>query len=735
MNYEKKRYKLINHDANTFIWLGGKGKPPIPKNWDASERTLKRSTKTFGVYTELSKDLVFVKEGANFLRDAYNFKEIEANVTMEEYGFHPQTEKMYLHSTGVFDFSQYKSNKLEVKVPFKSGGLNALIESQLKEKFEIERTTAINGNTINDIDKKLVALTSRKILLVSKFRESDLENEKTVIINSDRPGEGDFRHRNPLPLDIVSNSDQENISRPTPLSSYSIESFTGNGTSAEMFYLKSDVSKNVKIDVNVSFKIGAETNWIADVTNRDLYISLKRFNNGDSLDFVEDVEVFIDIEDFTNYKGQTFTYSGSITLDIEADESFALVAEMQGDYGDETGFNIERMWTTLEDINCTLTITEESEREDSQSYAVLMHDAFDKVMQIITGEQNRFYSEFYGLQSLGYSQDGGFARTGLSLGFWIRQFFDKNMEISLDNLLNTSNVIHNTGYHIETVNGVEKLIVEDLKFYFQNATAIVLPNQVTNIEREADDSFYDSSLEFGYDDNGEYEEAMGLDEYNIKTGFTTPLTRIDTKYSKISKAKAGSYPKEFARRKPQENYPTTDTPYDKWLFLLDLKTGLGNALEERLWQDDFEQEPTGVFSPETATNLRLTPSQIEQRHRWFYGCGLTKQQDKKIRYSNTGGNNNLSTKKAGESARSEKDDINISDLERPRFVPQKITFEHPVDYFVNEQLNGKTKVNGRLIPNVYFKVEFTNEYGQKEYGYLLEVKPNNEGKWTLLKAN
>ena len=42
-------------------------------------------------------------------------------------------------------------------------------------------------------------------------------------------------------------------------------------------------------------------------------------------------------------------------------------------------------------------------------------------------------------------------------------------------------------------------------------------------------------------------------------------------------------------------------------FILDLKDGLGDAYLERIWSDDYEVLPTGVFSPETATNLRLTP--------------------------------------------------------------------------------------------------------------------------------
>jgi hypothetical protein len=45
------------------------------------------------------------------------------------------------------------------------------------------------------------------------------------------------------------------------------------------------------------------------------------------------------------------------------------------------------------------------------------------------------------------------------------------------------------------------------------------------------------------------------------------------------------------------------------IFFFDLKLE-NNLLAQRKWQDDFEKAPTGIFSPETATNLRLSPFNI-----------------------------------------------------------------------------------------------------------------------------
>ena len=115
-----------------------------------------------------------------------------------------------------------------------------------------------------------------------------------------------------------------------------------------------------------------------------------------------------------------------------------------------------------------MTVTEDSIRPDSNSKFNFMHEVGDRLMQIITGQQNKFYSEFYGRTDLGYDEDGEFSKTALALGFWIRKFDDEKIEVSLKDFLETSNSIHNTGYGIETINGQEQIVVEDLKYFFQN---------------------------------------------------------------------------------------------------------------------------------------------------------------------------------------------------------------------------------------------------------------------------
>lgn len=708
MNYEQVKYKLINNDTKTDIELINE-----PVNWDKSQRTLKRE-KTFGMMTELSKNLEFVKEGADFLRQAYLFKGGEADVTLEETRFHPNTSHPYLNSTGTHDFSEYKSDELKVKVPFKSGGLNALIKAQEKEKFELERLESINGKVIDPIDKQTVALTSRRILLTSSLEVGESSYNvpwSTQIVPN---------------LNVKYNEDLENIQNVLFNNDFRIFN-ENNVENSQFLYFDSNKRKDIKLKLDIDLSSSFNSNF---KTVR--YLVIVRTYNLDDGTFTQLSEERVLNTGYVSNKRLLFDFEKNYTLN--KGDCLMVTVGSTGGGGNAGGSQI----ITIKKFD--VKTIEDSVWENSQTLAVFFKDIGEKLMQIITGEKGRFHSDFL--------TNGDFSKLALTTGMWIRQFYTKTeiindeeveveqtMSISLSEFLEILNVVCNTGHHIEIINGVETLVVEDLKYYFQSGTAIILNEEVSDYEEENAKDFCHSSLEFGYDDKGEYNEAMGLDEPNIKTGFTMPLKRVTTKYSKISKAKAGTYPKEFARRKLKRDYPTTDTDYDKWLFLLDLKEGLGIAFEERTWDDDFEELPKGVFSPETITNLRLTPSQIERRHSWFYGSGVLKHQDDKIRYSNTDGNNGLITKEVGKPERKERDDILISELEKALFEPKYVKFTHPLNYNISQQLKGKTEVNGRLIPNVYFKVEYIYQ-GVKNYGYLFQQtqKQTNLAEFKLLKA-
>jgi hypothetical protein len=242
-------------------------------------------------------------------------------------------------------------------------------------------------------------------------------------------------------------------------------------------------------------------------------------------------------------------------------------------------------------------------------------------------------------------------------------------------------------------------------------------------------------------------ERLGKDYPTIKdlkklSSKINNINKIKETYEAIAKYRADSYGMEFARRLPIDKYGTEDSKYDSSIWFIDMKKGLNEVFNQRLWADDFEEQPTGIFSPETAQNLRLSPLNMLLRHGWAIGAGLVKYPLDYIRYGSSIANSGMTTKlKASEYpiyggvARAENGNIQNDDLEKARMDGEIVEFEYQVDNDLLQKVRGKTVILGKEVSNFYGLVSFKNEDGIIEEGYLKKLSPNGTGKWTLMKFN
>jgi len=726
--YPDREFLIVNNDNGTSLSLGGTNptNAVIPVNYEEIETVLKRSLDNYGVMTQVSSEYEFIQQGADFLRLAYEARDIEADLDLIEYRFNPTTDVKYTYNISNADFSTYVSNETSVNISFKSSGLNSIIKSKLKEKYDLGTTISINGNEIDDLITKTVALTSRDILLVSELETSDTDSlTESFRMNF---GSGNYREGHVgIPLSLNYESDEMVV----PQIKDQFEGSLTNGLASMVFYLDNDIQKTIDLSIDLTFTPIYRN--VSDLSNDAFFkVILDTYDNGNTLDVVlSKRRVLFEINGdenivdyFFNQTITTINFNESIVL--EPGESLSLQwygAAQFGNIIDSGRYDVD-----YKDVSCVVNINEDSERPNSQTIAVLIKDAGDKLMQILTGEKDRYVSDFF--------TNGDFKLSALTLGLWIRRFYDKNIEISWDQFINNANSLFLTGYTIDIIDGVEKVIHEDISYFFQDFSAIEIPLQVSNVVRSAMPDGAYSSIKMGYkkpSGDNLYEEAQGLDEPNILNSYGTPITRTDTVYDKSSDFRADSYGKEFARREAIDTNPTGDTRYDKTTFVLDLKEGLGEALEERVWQDDFEQEPTGVYSPGTITGLRLSPINTLLRHGKFLRSFLNKFLPEYIRFSNSVGNELLTTQPNGGVERAENSPVLIGDLDNPLFLNQIIEFKSKVTFDINSQVYGRTQVGDRSVPNYFGSVRFINEFGQKEEGYLLELSPNNEGNWKLIK--
>lgn len=731
--FDRVRYTLSNKNQGSVVITE-------PIGWQSDEKELARHEQYHGIVSRFSNSSKYIGNGKDFIQLVYDIEGINAEIKLKREEKHPLTDVWTLTYSGYLDLSTWETENDQISIKFNSGGIEQLLKSRESEQVEIDRISTLDGKSIPELNPVTVALDGRRIFLKSKWEKDPVTNIVTLDVRSDA---GETRRlTGGFPLKVVNKSHEP--AQSVLDGAYGNEN---NGTDGMMFFAVSDRDRNLHLRFDkIKFK--------PKVTDYDVdwaVISLCLTVYKDGVDFNKKTRESIFSSATTpgqigsiNNKLWEFSFERDIAL--LTGESIALEFFIEADLESGGGqhFRVDFM-----EMDGRVYVDEDSFVEKSTTKSVLYHELLERLVTIDTNKEKAFYSDFLGRTDLGYTTDGPGSIVGVTHGFWIRQF-DKlpipNEALKIENLfkpLTTSfkdavsslDSIFNVGISIETIGNKERVRLEELSFFYNNNITIRLPYQVKNVKRSVASQYYYSGLEFGYEQGGTYEEACGLDEYNTKSTFTTVINRVNEPYSRISKYRADSYGIEFARRKPKSLNDTEDTVYDTDNFLLDLKRGYNDVFEQRKWQDDFEKEPTGVFNPETATNLRFSPLNCLLRHSWWFGSGFKKYLTDYVRYGSSTANSQLKTKLTGKPEFAENGNIINSELAKPRFFPEWIEFEYACDFNIMQMVEGTSVILGKEVKNFYGLVEFINEKNEKEKGFLFNLKPNGKGVWKLLKSN
>ena len=732
--FDRVRYTLYTKSQGSLII-------DEPLGWTSDEKELARHEQYHGIISRFSNSLKFIGSGKDFIQLVYDIEGINAEIKMKREEKHPQTDIWTLTYWGYLDLSTWETEKNQVSIKFNSGGIEQLLKARDSEQIEIDRTTTIDGKPIPELEPITVALDGRRIFLKTKYNVSDVENKVEIYNQTNGQTRG---NTTPVPLNII-NKSHESAQNPIYSMSVGDNSWdrTANGENSLMFFAISDRDRTIQLKFYLTFKI----NFLEfdDINYFKFWVRLATYQNSSDYNLKENKILFKD-DNYDRLHLKTFSINFSETITILAGESLALVFDHNFD--GENGKSAH-LRTSLENIVCDLYIDEDSSFQNTTTKAILPYELVDRLVTIGTNKEKAFYSDFLGRTDLGYTVDGPGALTGITHGFWIRQFdklpipreipkvenLFKPLTTSFKDAVQSLDAVWNVGIGIETKNFKEIVRLEELGYFYNNNVTIRLPYQVKNVKRSVATQYYYSGLEFGSEKGGDYSEACGLDEYNAQSTFTTVINRLKSSYSKIAKYRFDSYGMEFARRKQKSLNDTEDTSYDTDNFLLDLKRGTASIFKQRKWTDDFDKEPTGVFNPETATNLRFSPFNCLLRHSWWFGGGLKKYPTDYVRYGSSTANSQLKTKFTGKNEYAENGHIINTELLKARFFPEWIEFESICDFGIMQQVEGSTKILGKEVKNFYGLVEFINENNEKEKGFLFNLKPQGKGQWKVLKSN
>ena len=679
-----------------------------PIGWESDLKEIQRSTKNFSTITKFSTNLQFMGKGAKFIKSVYSIYGMEANIILKKFVIHPNESELVERYVSILDGYTYEIEDDIIKINALESDLNAKLKSLGSEKFELENTEAFNGNNIGTLYKKTALIDGKALLLVSQWNKRE---EKFIVDHESDDFLDDKNHRKyAIPVNNFANSDDQafSVTEPYLVPDGGNKWGYGNAFANNCFYSMAthDLTPTITIDIDLEImRIDDDGNIIKNrLESGEFNLDLVRYF--DDTDGNGNTHKFLDAVNLKTFTGdntiKTVQYRSIAKVEILEGESLAIV--LRSDYyGDKK--------LTCVVNKADITLTEDSYVEPSQCEVIQPFELFNRLLHKITGRtDNVLISDYFGRKDLGYSEDGEGSRLCIASGFNARNFIDKNTPTSWNDAIESYMVASNISYTIERKGFTEYVRIEPLSYFFSSKKTY-LDKIIDDVKIEVAKEYSYSGIEIGYEEGGdEYEEAVGLDEFNGKHTYTTPLLKSDSKLSLISKYRADMTGFEFARRKPQQFFPTEDTQYDNSIFFLDLKTdGISDVLVQRKYEDDYTDIPINVYSPQTATNLRLSPRELLRRHGWFINNCLWAYSDNYIRFNSAIGNEKLILD--GEAAN---DNIKINTLDSAKFSNFFINFTYKTDFYLEQEISDN--INGII--------EFKDSKGTVYQCRLIEFKSN-----------
>lgn len=716
-----------------------------PEGWKDDGKEFSRHSVYHGIFPQFSNVAKYSGDAYEFLKLAFELESVLAKVRLVKEEKDPKTDLWVKKYAGFFDFSTYVEEDKKISLKFNSDGLIEELTARESEEVEIERTTDLFGKSLPNIATKEIYLDGRKIFLKSEW---ECKTDSNIPLKWPSSSSTNYPQYRTVPLSLIVKSHEE---------AQSIIDIDILGTnpldSGDMFFLDSESAETRTLNLNINLSIQCKFYYYAQPVEWDkvyLKIRLIKYSNGTVFDNPTTIfdETIINAWDNINNSWSNVhilpnavIYQKLHSVDLNKSDSLSLQF-----YIDYQGTPVPQHDKIVDILNLggSMKVEEDSYYPGSKTKAIMAHELYDRVVTIITGRHNAVKSKALGRTDIGYFEDGKDtgAFTGLAHGMWIRGF-DKNpqnednkykpFKTSFRDLHESFAAVWGLGVGVEKKGNIEWLRVEHLS-YFYNRNVIIKLGKVGKVRRSVATDYYFSGLQIGYDKGGDYEEAQGLDEYNTKSNYISCITRFKNTKTLLSKYRADMYGAEFTRRKPKSTHVDVDTSADQDVWMFDTKRQTYSLFNLRKWQDDMEQIPIGVYDPNSAANLRLSPTNNLMRNSWFLNAGLVKFPTEYLRFGSSTGNSKLKTKLIGKPLIGENEDIQNNILSRPKFEPIILEFEYKVNHELYEKLMGHTVVMGEEIMNIYGCFEIINESNEVEKGFLLSVKTNGNGQWKLLKV-
>lgn len=714
-----------------------------PKGWSNDTRSYERDKDSKSITTKITVDLEFYGDGADWLKTLYFSRGIQERVILSKYekdtsSLSEAWKLKYIQEIDLRTFSfDEKTNGVKVKAT--EGGLYLDIKNRISNQYNIISPFSADGDDIGNLVTYPFQPQPRGIFLESLLTS----NVTGYRINSERYNESRSDTQRTVPMFIQYNSNGENVKSPSNSSEF-LNTFIPHdqnyliGTTqsiGDQFFWRSDIDRSIRLKFDLTFTIARVRSERAE--NKEMAVELRRSSLVGVNDELDTIETLLYIDAHHTHEGDEYTVSIDRQVDFLEGESMSIVfrtsADLGGTFGGE-GY----MDTYIDVSSCKTLIQDETSYEATVSRCIKPKDLFERLVAKITGQNGLFKSSIF-------EEGGEYEHIVLDNGFWARGFPDVVEEsdgrvteiqfnTSFEHAFKSFSYLEPLCWFTEIIGNKEYVRVEKATYTMKNFIGIRL-SAVDKVTSDASGPDYFNKIILGHKKTLDYEEINGLDEPNGLTEFGTHITKNDSEYRVDSEYRFDSVGYELIRRFGFFLYPKKDTTRDKDIFMHDAKF-VNGVYTHNLWSDHFDSEPIGIFQPETAWNLRLSPmNRLYYGHGYSVSRGLYHYPSNKVRFNSSNSNQNLITTiggitlyEGGEFA-----NVKVSDLGKPRVEATTVEMTFKITQEIEDQLQGYTDVDGDKVPNFFGLIEY--EYGgQKRYGRLVKLDADEESKLKIIKA-
>lgn len=741
--------KFILRSANqpTFVLT------KYPQGWEEILLTLKRSVDYGGLFHEFTFDIGFYNNGggAEFHTFEYETFGPEAKAFIE---IQYRTSKNFFETLfdGKINYSKYnrESNLNQItKVNIESNDLSQIVLNRADVKVNLKSSTTLDGSSITakTFNNYNVQLFSQSLRLTSELQEPAPITYDNI-----------FSLQNSLLRTIF-------FADPFPLTKDELPLTLSNGFAEEAVdggFDKTVVISNFHntfFNENVEgliFPLTVTVTWHFEGSCRDVDATGQTRGGSSSkmqlrYGATRATAAFVDLGTVragawntasTDFLLGNFDNSGSTTILLNFGDKMWLVG-FWSNYLITTGpgpHNITGQWNF---DTAEISFEADTPFPSSQAPMSAIFEGYSQIAESITDQTTgAFESEFYGRKNsepVSYSENGCGSFRAITEGTQIRGLINKEINTSLNNLFFSCKAVDNVRLGIQKFNGIDKIVVEQLDFFYDNTTIVFKADGLRNLKMDVAPDRIFNEAEFGFK-KWEPETVNGILEINSVREYELDITSTKNKLEQISEYIAAGYIIEELRR--QRFGITEDTEWDNDMFFVSLSRSVdGGGVPDQLFEAEDDENvtaTTNINNPDQRYNYLLTPERARLRWNNVLASSIFRQAgakvnfragkgatDYEVEYFDIGCDGDLNGENLAANASLAWDDSDIRQ-NSPLWIPERYTFDHPLSYTEYKTIRD----------NLYKMIEF-NDQGLRKFGWIENLSfnlKNKIGNFTLIRA-